>query len=405
MGRWIGRTAAVVVALTLLAIVGWLIVRRLMEERAEARTETVRKPVPVEVASITTGPIELVRGFSGTVEAPAQFDVAPKVTGRINRLLVQIADPVRRGQVVAELDDDEFRQAVAQAEAERSVAQATLVGAQNDLKIAERQLERVESLLRRSAVTEGQVDVARAEQLAKSAAVAVAKAEVTRAEAVLGAAQVRLGYATVRADWNGEDDERFVAERYMEEGDPVMANAPLISVVDLDPILAVIYVTERDYGNLQTGQGVTLTTDAFPGRQFQGKVIRVSPVFRMASRQARVELTIPNPDHLLKPGMFVRAKAVLDRVEEAQIVPIESIVMRSGSSHIFLVDEETNTVRMEPVDLGIQQDGLVQVIGQNVQGRVVTLGMQLLDDGSKVSVVTRDDTTPEAVSTNGVAQR
>jgi len=85
--------------------------------------------------------------------------------------------------------------------------------------------------------------------------------------------------------------------------------------VELDPIRAVIYVTEKDYASLDPGQSVTPTTDAFPGEVFTGTVARVSPVFRQTSRQARVELTIANSQRRLKPGMFVRVEAILDRAD------------------------------------------------------------------------------------------
>jgi RND family efflux transporter MFP subunit len=343
-------------------------------------------PVPVEVVPVARGPIELRRTFSGTLEAPAQIVVAPKIGGRVERMNVDMADPIERGQVVAVLDNDEYEQAVTQARAELAVARAMHVEAASSLEIAERELDRMQTLREKGVASESQLDVARADHLTRQAAVEVANANVTRAEAALESARIRLGYTTVSATWSGGDDHRIVAERFVDEGDTVSASSPLLSIVELDPILAVVFVTERDYGRLQIGQPVALTTDAFPGETFEGSVTRIAPVFRETSRQARVELSVANPEHRLKPGMFVRVVAILDRADDATIVPIESLTRRDGVDVVFVVDADGRHARLRAVEVGIEHGDRVQVTGTGIEGHVVTLGQQMLDDGSPISL-------------------
>jgi multidrug efflux pump subunit AcrA (membrane-fusion protein) len=95
-----------------------------------------------------------------------------------------------------------------------------------------------------------------------------------------------------------------VAERMVDEGSMVAANAPIVTVVDLDPVVVVVFVTEVDYGLLSPGVEVSVTTDAYPDDRFVGTISRIAPVFRTESRQARVEITVANADGRLKPGMF-----------------------------------------------------------------------------------------------------
>ena len=104
------------------------------------------RPVPVVTAPIERTDIALKRSFSGTLEARAEFVAAPKVGGIIRRLSVDLGDSVARGQVIAELDNAEFVQAVARAEADLTVARANLGEANSLLKIAERELKRVDQL-------------------------------------------------------------------------------------------------------------------------------------------------------------------------------------------------------------------------------------------------------------------
>jgi len=352
---------------------------------------TASRPAPVEAALIQQGPMALRRTFSGTLESGAEFLVAPKVSGRVEHLAVDMGDPVTRRQVVARLDNDEYIQAVAQAEADLAVARADLTGAENTFEIALRELDRMETLKKRGVSSASQLDTAKAESLASEARVEMARARVVKAEAVLETARIRLGYTTVFADWAGGSDRRFMAQKFVTEGDTVSANTPLVSIVELDPLLAVLFVTEKDYGRLAVGQPADLSTDAFPGTSFTGHIIRISPVFKTQTRQARVEIQVPNPDFRLKPGMFVRVSVVLDQVENAMMVPETALVIRNHETGVFVITPDRKKVAWQPVATGIRQQGMVQVQGKNLAGEVVTLGHQMLDHGSEIRIPDRAD--------------
>ncbi len=388
MIRISGKVSVALVALLLAAgVIGWLVLERIDEQRAApVRASGAKKAVPVEVAPVARGSMALKRTFSGALEARAQFVVAPKVSGRVERLYVNLADAVTRGQVVAELDNDEYVQAVAQARSNLAVAQANVAGAQSALDIAVRELERMQTLRQRGMASEAQFDTARATQLDKKSQLAVAQALVTKSESELRSAEIRLGYTKVTAGWSGGSEKRFVAERFVDEGETVAANGALLSIVELDPVIAVVFVAERDYARLSRGQRAVLATDAYPQKQFEGRIERIAPVFREASRQARVELVVANPELLLKPGMFVRATVVLDRVADATHVPEQALTVRNGENGVFVVSTDGRSVSWHKVEVGIREDGRVQVTGNGVAGRVVVLGQQLLKDGAVITV-------------------
>ncbi|MCW8902892.1 efflux RND transporter periplasmic adaptor subunit [Sedimenticola sp.] len=377
----------ILILLVIFTVPGWFLYQRLAEtEQASDRQAKNTQPIPVEVVTVEQGDIEHQRTFSGTLQAQAEIVVAPKVSGRIEQLDADLADIVSRDQVVARLDNDEYVQDVRQVEAELAVARANLVEAQSLLKIAERELERVEKLRQRGVSSESQRDAAKADQLAKQAHVEVTRAQVTRAESALESARIRLGYTTVTASWRGDSEQRVVAERYVDEGETVSANTPLLRIVELNPITVVFFVTERDYALLQQEQSASLTTDAYPGESFSGTVVRIAPVFRESTRQAQVELRVKNPLLRLKPGMFVRVTVTLKQADHATIVPEQALITRDGRSGLFVVSADGKTVSWRPVTIGIQQGSRVQVTGEAFTGRVVVLGQQLLDDGSAIRV-------------------
>jgi RND family efflux transporter MFP subunit len=375
--------------------IGWSVFAQLDGRTKPDKRKEVLRPVPVEVTQIQRGSITLRRAFSGELEALAEFVVAPKVSGRVERVSVNISDTVRRGQVVAELDNAEFVQAVAQAKADLAVARAKLAEAKSALEIAEREFKRTESLLKKRIASGSELDAARQSLLARQAQLEVAEAQLKKADSSLETANIRLGYTRVTADWTGRDDQRVVAERYVDEGHTVAANTPLLSIVELDPIVGVVFITEKDYARLKPGQLVSLTTDAYPAVKFTGRIDRIAPVFKKSSRQARIELIIENRRYRLKPGMFIRAEVVLDREANATIVPEQALTVRDDKNGVFVVAVDGRSVAWREVTVGIREGERVQIGGQGLSGRVVTLGQQMLVDGSLITIpAERKNTDP-----------
>ncbi len=351
------------------------------EERGEARA-----PAPVEVAPVEVGRIELRRQLSGSLRPSADFYAAPRISGQVKELRVRVSDPVERGQVIVVLDDAELVQSVKQAEANLLVAKANLKAAEARMETAVKDSERAEKLRERGISSDAQLESAQAEKLSAEAAMAVAEAQIARAEAELESARIELGETRVRANWTGGDEKRIVAERLVDEGDAVSANQPLFRIVNLDPLLGVVQVTERDYSKIHPGDSLTVRADAFPEEVFSGEVTRVAPVFSEESRQAQVEFEVENADQRLKPGMFVRVSLVLEVNEEAVIVPDLAIVRRNDVDGVFVLGGDRQTAHWRPVEIGIRDGDRIEITEGDISGEVITLGQQLVNDGSRVQV-------------------
>lgn len=367
------------------AIFGWGMFNSAHKSVDKSKRGQKNLPVPVELAKIQHGAIARKRTFSGALEAPAKFVVAPKVSGRIVRLNVDISDAVSRGQIIAELDSDEFVQAVKQAKADLAVAKANLAEAKSLLQIAAREAKRIEALMQKGIANEVQYDEAKSKELEKRARLEVAEAQLERAQASLETANIRLGYTKVTADWNGDGAQRIVAKRYANEGDTVSANSPIVQIVDINPIMGVFFVTEKDYASLKTGQEATLFTDAYPNESFKGRIERIAPVFLQETRQARVELKIDNPRHKLKPGMFIRTTIMLGKTQNAALVPDQALTIRNDKQGVFIVDEDGKTVSWREISVGVREGGWAEVKNEKLDGWVVTLGQRFLGDGSSIS--------------------
>jgi RND family efflux transporter MFP subunit len=316
----------------------------------------------------------------------ARFVVATKVGGLVQRVLVDLGDRVEQGQVIARIDDTELVQAVVQAEADLAVRRAERTRAHSELDLARREFDRGEQLRERGIAADAQLDEIAARLRSSEAAFALAEAQVNRAESALELRRIELGYTQVRANWSEDAAAGSIAERYQDPGNLVQANTPVVSVVALDPLKAVVFVTERDYAGLAPGQPATITTDAAPGRTFPATIERIAPVFRETSRQARIELAVPNPDGVLRPGMFARVSIVLVEQRSDTVIPRSALSRRNGREVVFVVDEGSEVARMVEVTTGIAEGDRVTIVAPAISGRVVTLGQQLLDDGARVRI-------------------
>ena len=287
------KAVAVVVALALLGLLGWKIydkVKRTPEDRRRSRVHAVA----VEVAPVERGTIHDTGLFTGTLAARAQFVIAPKIPGRLERLLVGLGDRVKRGQLVARLDAEEISEQVRQARAELDVARANVEESLSALERGRNDYERAKALFAKEIASQAELDAAKAFFDGQTARHQVALAQVAHKEAALKSAEVRLSYTQICAVWEGGAEEWLVGERFADAGAMLRANDPIVSIVDIEWLTAVVHVVERDYTKVRPGQEVRISADAFPERSFAGRVARVAPVLREGSRQARVEIEVQN---------------------------------------------------------------------------------------------------------------
>ncbi len=352
--------------------------------------ESVRRRPPlavaVEVAPVKKATVFDRELFTGSLLPNSYIVVAPKVGGRLERLLVDIGDIVKRGQLIAVLDDDEYEQQFEEARAELEVARANVIERRSNLGISQREYDRAKALRQKKIISESELDSARAQFAAEEAKYSVAQAQVTQKEAALRAATVRLSYTKIQAYWENGDEVRIIGERFVDEGSMLKANDPIVSILDIHSLTGVIHVIERDYSKVQTGQEAIVTTDAFPDKTFTGTILRVAPLLKETSRQARVEIEIPNPDGMLKPGMFVRVQIEFAEHKNVTVVPLNALVKRNGQQGVFIADEQNMKAHFVPVTLGIIDHALAEVVNPSLSGLVVTLGHHLLEDGSAIII-------------------
>lgn len=340
-----------------------------------------RPQVAVEVDTVRHEPIQDRRQFTGSIYPIYQYIVAPKVSGRVMTINKRIGDWVRRGEVIAKIDDAEYQQAVLEAEANLRISQANLAETKSQFELAEQELERVQSLQEKGIASPSELDAATTNYEALKSRIELAQAQVEQRQAALNSARIRLGYTVLKGTEPG-----FVGERFVDEGSLLAPNSPVVTVIGIDTVIVRTTVIERVYGLISLGQPAEVEVDAFPDKSFAGKVSRLAPMLNEESRVAQLEVEVDNDSRLLKPGMFCRVNVVLAENDSAQVVPSKAVVRRGESNGVFLVNQDESTAHYVPVEIGITTPEMTEVKSPPLEGLVVTLGQHLLEDGSSVVI-------------------
>ena len=373
------------VVLAIITTIGWFTYKKIQSAGSITRGRP-SMAVPVEITPIHKDVIKDVGIFTGSLIPKSQFAVAPKVSGWLKKLLVNVGDTVIRNQVIAILDDAEYTQQVEQARAELQVAKANADNCSSDLKLAEREYERAKALRDKQIASVSELEQAEAELNSIKTQLEVSLAQVAQKEAALKAAELRLSYTKVQAFWESDEQTRVVGERFVDEGALLQANQQIVSILENDILIAVVYVVEKDYPKIKIDQSAVIDTDAYPEKTFTGTIARIAPLLKETSRQARVEIEIPNPDQLLKPGMFVRTRIEFASHENATLIPLAALVRRNDMQGVFIVDRENLKANFISVKVGIINNDLVEILEPDISGYVATLGNHLLEGGSNVTL-------------------
>jgi membrane fusion protein (multidrug efflux system) len=322
-----------------------------------ATDEGEKKPeevaIPVEVAKAALRP--MLASYTGTaaLEAEREAQVVAKTSGVLQRLLVEEGDVVREGQLLAELDPERPRLEVARAQA--------------DLNRLENDFRRSQELFSAKLVSSEAHDKIRFDLETQRAAHDLAKLD--------------LSYTRIVAPIDG-----VISQRMVKEGNFIQLQSTLFRIDDFDPLLAVLNVPERELRTLRPGLTVAMQVDALAGKNFEGKVARISPVVDAATGTFRVTCEFTDRSGQLKSGMFGRLSVVFDQRAEVLTVPREA-VMEDGDQPALFAIRDGKAVR-QSIRAGARSGGLVEILEGVADGeQVVTVGASTLRDGAKVQVL------------------
>jgi RND family efflux transporter MFP subunit len=362
--------------------VAWWIVyqdsRARVADKGEAKAEEVLtvQVMPVGVATVQER-IELV----GSLQARNQVEVRSRTSGYVTALPYDVGDVVQAGHDVVYLDDTEQQERVANSEAALTVAQAELQASEAEHGLAQQNLQRQKNLRQSGAGTEKLLEEAQAAVSIAAARIALGQARVREFTSLMRQAKLALQDLKITTPIKG-----VVGRRLVDVGNLAQPELPLLMIVDLDTVQTIVHVIEKDYQQVSVGQQAEVRVDACPDEVFRGQVARIAPVVDPETRTAAVHIDIPNPRHLLKPGMHGRVGIVFQSRRGSSVVPVDAVVASGETQAVFVVSGDPPQAERRPVRVGVTDGEVVEVLeGLSRSERVVTLGNRLIQHGQRVN--------------------
>jgi HlyD family secretion protein len=346
---------------------------------AEAAPETtaVAPIVDVPVVKAVVDDVEASLEISGTLTPRSRVAVKPKLPGTIERILVDIGDPVREGQTIATLDRREIDAQADAAVAAVAVAKAALDTAEASLANAVLEHDRAKNLFEKGALPRQRLDAADTAHRASAAQRDLATANLAQANAALRRAREVQKNATVTSPVTG-----FVVERNYDEG-AMPGDLPVVVVADLRQMKLEAGVSELEAGRLRVGMKARVAVQAKPGETFVGQLAAIAPEVDERNRHFKIEVRVPNDGRTLLSGMYATAHIVEATTANAVLVPKEAVTTRDGKRIVQKVEGDTVTA-IEVIE-GLTDGTRVQITkGLNAGDLVLADARRPIAAGTKV---------------------
>ena len=323
-------------------------------KKQDATTEK-KEAEKVRVMTIESKTIDNTLEFTSTLIANEEVYFAPATPGRIEKIYVEVGSRFRQGDLLFVMDQTQLHQARIQ------------------LKNLEVDMARFDTLIKSNSIPKQQYDQFKTQY-------EIAKTNV----------QFLEENSRLKAPFSGIVSGKYYQNGEMFSGAPntQVGKAAVVSIVQINPLKAIVNISERYFPLIKTGMEATIITDVFPEKPVQGKVLRVYPTIDQISRTFQVEITVPNPKEELRPGMFCRATFYAGKVD-ALIVPGNAVLKVQGSNERYVfIEKEGKAVRYD-VEIGRRFDDQVEIMINGVQpgDKLIISGQARLVDGVDVVVV------------------
>ena len=289
----------------------------------------------------------------GSVEAWTSLELMARVDGFVTEVMVKEGDEVKKDQVLAKIDHDDYKIAVQRAEAAYILAKADY--------------ERDQNVFAKGVIPKAELDAQRTRMLT--------------AKADLDNARLQLSRCIIKAPING-----VIRRLDAEEGLLLSIADPVAQILKIEKVKAIIGIPESDVPAVRGLEEIDLTVQALDNRIITGRKYFLSPSPQTTARLYTLELAVPNDAREILPGMFIRADIVKEMITNTIAVPFYSVITRNDEQFVYV--EKDGVAHKRDVELGIMEDWMIQITdGLSIGDRLIIEGHRDIEDGQKIKVV------------------
>ncbi len=317
--------------------------------------QTKERVYNVKTMVIEPQNIERTMDFTSTLSAFEEVYFAPAAPGRIDRIFVQVGDKVSKGQVLAEMDKTQ------------------LVQTKIQMENAEINLKRLETLLETNSVSQQQYDQVK-----------------TQYDVAKSGYEFLKENTTLRSPISGIVTARYFEETEMFSGGPntQAGKAALLTIMQINPLKAKVNVSESLFPKVTKGMNVSVTSDIYKDQVFEGKVYRIHPTIDPMTRTFMVEVSLPNANEVLRPGMFARVNFGMGETT-AVLVPSIAVLTQEGTNTKYIFVSDNGVAHRFNVKTGKRFDDKIEIISDKIipGQQLIIAGQGNLMEGYRVNTI------------------
>lgn len=313
---------------------------------SEKKTDEVAaqevKVYPVKVEKIVNKSLSRTLDYSANLTAFKEIHYAPASPGRIDKINVEVGDRVRKGQILVETDKTQ------------------LSAAKTQLESAKDSYNRIKTLYDQGSMAEQTYEQTK-----------------TQLELAQKNVDFLIENTTLQSPINGIITGKYFEDGEMFSGAPntQAGKAAIISLMQINPLKAMVSISQAHYPEVKQGMKVQITTDVIPGKEFEGKITMVHPTINPMTRTFQVEVVIPNSDEILRPGMFANIKIAVQE-DEAMMLPSYAVLKQPGTNTRYVFVNNNGKAKQINVVMGKRVNDQVEVVSDQLK-----VGMDLIIDG------------------------
>ncbi|HWR75530.1 MAG TPA: efflux RND transporter periplasmic adaptor subunit [Bacteroidales bacterium] len=320
---------------------------------AAASASDTAAAIPVRVTPVVKTRIARTIDYTGTIQAYEEVNMAPSTAGRVDNIYVEVGDRVQKGQKLFLMDRSQYYASKIQ------------------LANLEKDLARMDTLMKVGSIKAQTYDQTKAQY------------EVTKTNVDFMEANTLL-----EAPFNGIITGKYLEDGELYSGAPGMSGkAAVVTLMQINPVKITVSISEQNYPLIKKGMQARITADVYPDREFEGRIFRIHPTINPLSRTFNAEISIPNGNELLRPGMFARVYIDMGEVE-AFVVPSSSVLVQEGTNERFIFVADGNIASRRVVKLGKRFDDKVEIAEGELKigDSLVIDGQARLTDGLSIEI-------------------
>jgi RND family efflux transporter MFP subunit len=355
------------------------------EETAQPAAKPEESALPVKVVPVKRGDLVMRLETPGEAYTEKKIALATEVTGTIKSLIVKEGKHVRAGEVLVEIDDQEYRLKWERSEALRLKYLSDLLldkqfappnkemdaAAVERIKKAEQDFSKAGTLYGQGMISREEFEKAKRsyeslliESGVKQEEVMAAAKGLTQAEIDAKIAQMELERTKIRAPFAG-----IISDIKVSPQENISAGRELFTLVDISQIKVQARVLESEIGKMKVGYEAALRFSAYPGKTFKGHVEAVSPIINPEDRTCAVHIAVDNPQEEIKPGMHAEVEIAADIYKDRLLVPQEAVLVRGGRKLVFAVEE--GLAKWRYIEVGLENKDYAEVLDGIKEGEMV----------------------------------